>query len=427
VPTWESLDSRPLPGWFDEAKIGIFIHWGVFSVPAKGAWFWYYWQHDRRPDFVNYMAQNYPPKFTYQDFGHQFTAEFFEPSKWAELFVKAGAKYVVLTSKHVEGFTLWPSKYSFGWNSVDIGPKRDLVGDLEKEIRTNTTLKFGLYHCLYEWFNPLYLYDWKNKLTTDLFPTQKTMPELVELVENYKPDLIWSDGGWDCPDEYWKSREFLTWLYNDSPIKDTIVTNDRWGSGSMCHHGGYLTCRDRYNPKVLVKRKWENCMTTDRDWWAFRRESEIHDFLSPEEIIRTVIETVSCGGNVLINVGPTKEGIIVPIQQERLLQLGEWLGINGQGIYGTVPWTSQNDTLTQGVWYTTRPAEKKVYAFMTKWPGSRIRLGSVAANDVQAVELFGTPGRQKWTYDSNPGIVVKMPALEATTSRWAWTLVITLK
>ena len=129
-PTWESLDTRPLPQWFDQSKIGIFIHWGVFSVPSYGSeWFWWNWKNPTpNKNYVDFMAKNFRPDFTYADFAAQFTAEFFDPVYWTEVFKASGAKYVVLTSKHHEGFTLWPSKYSFSWNAMDVGPKRDLVG-----------------------------------------------------------------------------------------------------------------------------------------------------------------------------------------------------------------------------------------------------------------------------------------------------------
>ncbi|KAF2345574.1 Glycoside hydrolase family 29 [Trinorchestia longiramus] len=130
APNWASLDRRPLPSWYDEGKIGIFLHWGVFSVPAyDGASFWQYWKGRKDKDIVNFMTKNYRPGFTYQNFGPMFRAEFFDPKEWASIFNASGAQYVVLTSKHHEGFTNWPSKVSWNWNSVDIGPKRDLVGE----------------------------------------------------------------------------------------------------------------------------------------------------------------------------------------------------------------------------------------------------------------------------------------------------------
>jgi len=127
-PKWESLGTRPIPKWFDESKIGIFIHWSVFSVPSfDDGWFWNNWHAKQKP-YVDFMNKNYPPGFTYADFAPMFTAEFYEPDKWAEIFKASGAKYVVITSKHHEGYTLWPSKYSFNWNAMDVGPKRDLLG-----------------------------------------------------------------------------------------------------------------------------------------------------------------------------------------------------------------------------------------------------------------------------------------------------------
>lgn len=115
------------------------------------------------------MNKNYQPGFTYADFGSQFQAEFFNPDDWADLFNASGAKYIVLTSKHHEGYCLWPSKNSFNWNSMDVGPKRDLVNDLAKSIRNRTSIRFGLYHSLFEWFNPLYLSDKAQSFATQDF------------------------------------------------------------------------------------------------------------------------------------------------------------------------------------------------------------------------------------------------------------------
>jgi alpha-L-fucosidase len=130
-PTWESIDSRPLPDWYDNVKVGIFIHWGIFSVPAfRSEWFWYYLRNNRETDCVQFMQNNFKPNFTYPEFAPMFTARHFDPDYWASVFQSSGAKYIVLTSKHHEGYTLWPSKTSWNWNSMDIGPKRDLVGKI---------------------------------------------------------------------------------------------------------------------------------------------------------------------------------------------------------------------------------------------------------------------------------------------------------
>lgn len=135
--------------------------------------------------------------------------------QWAKLFEASGAKYVVLTSKHSEGYCLWPSITAWNWNSMDVGSNRDLVGDLATAVRNTTSLKFGLYHALPEWFNPLYLIDQNNNFTTQYYPNIKTMPEFYDLVNRYKPDIIWSDGYDANFDTYWNSTGFLAWLYND--------------------------------------------------------------------------------------------------------------------------------------------------------------------------------------------------------------------
>ncbi|UYV72769.1 FUCA1, partial [Cordylochernes scorpioides] len=399
TPDWNSLDSRPLPAWYDNAKVGIFIHWGVFSVPSYGSeWFWSFWLQRRYPAYAEFMKKNYKPGFTYQDFGHMFTAEFFNPDSWAKLIEASGAKYVVLTTKHHEGYTLWPSKVSWNWNAMDLGPKRDLVGDLAKSVRNLTDVHFGLYHSLFEWFNPLYNKDKENNFTTQTFVNSKTIPELYELVNNYEPDIIWSDGDQGASDDYWTSKEFLTWLYNDSPVRDKVVVNDRWGDNIPCHHGGFYTCMDRYNPGELQPRKWENAMTIDRGSWGYRRNASLKDMLTPKDLIQTLIETVAYGGNLLVNIGPTHDGRIVPIFEERLRQMGDWLKVNGEAIYETQPWPeAQQDAATPSVYYTQR-SNKTVYALTTEWPSDNMLcLGSlnIVPGDT-VVSMLGIQGTLRW-------------------------------
>ncbi|KRT86532.1 hypothetical protein AMK59_2556, partial [Oryctes borbonicus] len=214
-------------------------------------------------------------------------------------------------------------------------------------------LRMGYYYSLLEWYNPLYVRDKTANFTTTLFSDYKAQPELRELVERYKPDIVWADGEWEANDTYWKSREFLAWLYNDSPVREGVVTNDRWGSNLKCVHGGFHTCKDRYNPGVLQPHKWENAMTIDELSWGYRENGRLEEYKSTYDLIVTLVQTVSCGGNILINVGPTKEGMIIPIFQERLLDLGKWLDINGEAIYGSVPWKAQNDSIGT-TWYTAK-------------------------------------------------------------------------
>ena len=118
------------------------------------------------------------------------------------------------------------------------------------------------------------------------------MPELYEIVKKYKPEVIWSDGQGGGNDSYWKAKEFIAWLYNESPVKDTIVVNDRWGQGDSCKHGDFYTCHDKYNPKVLLPHKWENCFVVDKHSWGYRRDAKLSDYMTIHEIIQTIAETV---------------------------------------------------------------------------------------------------------------------------------------
>ncbi|XP_046363518.2 alpha-L-fucosidase-like isoform X2 [Haliotis rufescens] len=425
-PTWASLDTRPLPVWYDEAKLGIFIHWGVFSVPSyNNEWFWYQWKGSKVKNVVQYMEDNFRPDFTYADFARGFTTEFFDPAEWADIIQASGAKYVVLTSKHHEGFTNWPSKYSFNWNSMDNGPNRDLVGELGMAIRNNTAVRFGLYHSLFEWFHPLFLKDKASRFKTNDFVASKTMPELLEIVQRYKPEVVWSDGDWEAPDSYWNSTHFLAWLYNDSPVKDTVVTNDRWGAGIKCKHGDFYTCRDRYNPGKLQPHKFENAMTIDSRSWGFRREAKLSDYLSIQRLIQTFVETVSCGGNMLMNVGPTKYGKIAPIFEERLRQMGQWLRLNGDAIYSTRPWTHQNDTVNKFIWYTSSKSATgmDVYAIYTRdITIGNITLGAPNPSPQTQVMLLGNNKGLSWSRGATGGMVIHIadiPFYEVK-SQWAY-------
>ncbi|KAM6173798.1 tissue alpha-L-fucosidase [Erethizon dorsatum] len=423
TPDWPSLDSRPLPAWFDEAKFGVFVHWGVFSVPAWGSeWFWWHWQGEERLGYRLFMRDNYPPGFTYGDFGPQFTARFFHPDEWAQLFQAAGAKYVVFTTKHHEGFTNWPSPVSWNWNSKDVGPHRDLVGELGAALQKRN-IRYGLYHSLLEWFHPLYLLDKKNDLKTQHFVSSKTMPELYDLVNSYKPDLIWSDGEWECPDTYWNSTYFLSWLYNDSPVKDKVVVNDRWGKNCSCHHGGYYNCQDKFMPESLPDHKWEMCTSLDKWSWGYRRDTKVADVLSESEVILELVQTVSLGGNYLLNVGPTKDGLIIPIFQERLLAVGKWLQVSGEAIYASKPWRVQLEKNGTSVWYTSK--DSAVYAIFLQWPEREVLyLKSPITTSTTRVTMLGVGGDLKWSKDPDEGLHISLPRLppSALPVEFAWTV-----
>jgi alpha-L-fucosidase len=347
-PTWESLDSRPVAGWFSEAKFGIFIHWGPSSVPSwspKGTyeeWYLYWLTTQSIFGNGNYTGQEIPDfhkntygeSFNYIDFARLWKAELYDPLQWAELFKKSGAKYVVMTSKHHDGFALWPNDHAtesrgYFWNSVTAGPRRDLVGDFMKAMK-EAGLKAGLYYSLYEWYHPWYM-ERLEKYVTEYFH-----PQFKELVTRYKPDIIYADGEWEQDDTYWKSTELLAWLFNESPVGNSVVINDRWEKGQRHNHGGYYTT-EYLREEVDFDKPWEEIRGMGLSF-GYNRNEDIEDYNSAQELILMLVDIVCQGGNLCINVGPTAAGKIPVIMQERLIQIGEWLQVNGEAIYGSSKW-----------------------------------------------------------------------------------------
>ncbi len=346
-PNWESIDSRLVAPWFNKAKLGIFIHWGPYSVPAwspKGTYSeWYqYWISSKGlfgngnfsgTEVYDHHVKEYGKDFSYYNFGDMFTAKEFDANQWADLIKRSGAKYMVITSKHHDGFCLWPSKdanktWGRKWNALDAGPKRDLLKELEVAVK-KSGVKFGTYYSLYEWYNPL----WKKN--REQYALQHMHPQFKDLVENYKPDIIWADGDWDLKPEEWHSLELLTWLFNESSIKDKVVINDRWGKGARFHHGGYFSTE--YQSGLDGSHPWEETRGIGFSF-GYNKNEDAWDYANSRTLIYLLLNVVSNGGNLLLDIGPDGDGNIPPIMQERLLDLGDWLSVNGEAIYGTKKW-----------------------------------------------------------------------------------------
>ncbi len=389
-PNWASLDKRPIPQWFTDAKFGIFIHWGVYSVPAwapasadigvyakYAEWYWPRINGGKDPNpqqgdvnklFLDYHNKVWGEKFKYQDFAPMFKAEQFQPEQWAEVLKNAGAKYVILTSKHHEGFTLWPSENSWNWNSVDIGPHRDLCGDLAKAVKAKG-LHMGFYYSLYEWFNPLY------KSNPEKYVNEHMLPQLKDLVTRYQPDIIYPDGEWDYPSSIWQSEKFLAWLYNESPVKESVVVNDRWGKETRSKHGGYYSTEygnvnGDEKATDMSAHTWEEIRGIGTSF-GYNRIEDLSHYMSSEALVHMLIKIVSDGGNLCLNIGPTADGLIPVIMQQRLLDIGKWLGINGEGIYGTTVWRNHPAaSKDQTVFYTAKG--KDLYVICTSWPEKQV-------------------------------------------------------
>jgi alpha-L-fucosidase len=417
TPDWESLDRRPVPGWFQDAKFGIFIHWGLYSVPAwgpKGQYAEWYWSsmQDRNSATWKYHEKTYGAAFRYQDFVPQFKAELFQPEQWADVFARSGAKYVVLTSKHHEGFCLWPSAESWNWNAVDVGPHRDVLGDLTTAVRARG-LKMGYYYSLYEWFNPVYKSDPKR------YVAEHMLPQIKDLVQKYRPSLIFADGEWEHPSETWRSPEFLAWLYNESAVKDEVVVNDRWGKETRSKHGGYFTTEygEVGGGKQLAgQRAWEENRGIGASF-GYNRNEDLADYKSARDLVAILVETVAKGGNLLLDVGPTGDGRIPVIMQQRLVEIGDWLKTNGEAIYGSRPWRAPGEG--KRIWYTSQGGS--VYALCLDWPGESLTLAAPKLRKGATIRLLGYAEPLKArTVDGKLRIDVPAAALPSLSSHAAY-------
>ncbi|QGY47227.1 alpha-L-fucosidase [Maribellus comscasis] len=428
-PNWESIDSRPIPEWFEDAKFGIFIHWGVYSVPAwapanedigvyakYSEWYWWRKNEDSAAGklFREHHEKVYGEQTKYQDFVRDFNVRYFDPEQWAKVFKNAGAKYIVLTSKHHDGFTLWPSSQSWNWNSVDVGPHRDLCGDLNKAVK-DAGLHMGFYYSLYEWYNPLY------KTNLEKYVDDHMIPQMKDLVSRYEPDVFWTDGEWDHASKAWKSEEFLAWLYNDSPVKNTVVVNDRWGKETRSVHGGFFTTEYDlvHDQKGVgeISRPWEECRGIGTSF-GYNRIEDLDNYSTSDELIDLLIEKVAGGGNLLLDIGPTADGRIPVIMQQRLAEIGAWLDVNGEAIYGTRKWeNAPNEPQNSTVFYTQKGND--LYVSITDWEDKPITIEGV--KKVTNINLIGYSGKVKYTY-SGQKIVITPPALSPATNpgNYAW-------
>lgn len=333
---WASLDARPMPGWFAEARFGIFVCWGPYCVPGwapKGQYAEWYghsikWNnhpaHDEKSPFWKFHERVYGRDFSYEQFAPLMKGELFEPESWADLFVKSGAKYVILSAKYHDGFSLWPDPQAPGWNSAEIGPQRDVLGELTESVRKRG-LKMGMYFSLYEWFHPLWLSDRSR------YVSEHYIPQFKDVVTRYKPAMIFADGEWEADDKLWRSEEVLAWLFNESPCRDEVVVNDRWGNCRGKHGSFYES--EYGGGNLPPTHPWQEDRGMGASYGYSRNES-IFEYDSAAQMIRMLCKCVGNGGNLLLDIGPTADGRIPVIMQERLLQIGAWLRVNGEAIYG---------------------------------------------------------------------------------------------
>jgi alpha-L-fucosidase len=441
----ESLRKHKPPQWFEDAKFGIFVHWGVYAVPAYHEWYVEFISPKANfgfmlggppytatcgnlpeklckanvvEDAVKDHLSNWGPNFAYDDFIPMFKAERFDPAAWARLFQDSGARYVVLTAKHGDEFALWPTKFTHR-NAMEMGPHRDLAGDLLKAVR-QAGLKMGFYHnTTYTFWDPRYPgRDWVDYMNSSI----------QELVDLYHPSILWGDvlegpvkdwEGRPLPADYWNSKEVLAYFYNHSSDPSEVVANDRWGLDIDGKPLGDFTTPERTRVDKILSAKWEECDSLDPTSWGYNRRLPASDYMTPSEVIHYLVDVVSKNGNLLLNIGPQADGTIPEVMQSCLRQVGEWLKVNGEAIYGSRPW----DRFKEGDARFTRKGNT-LYAIALEWPADELRFTSLAGKQVSKVEMLGSNEAANWRQDAQ-GLVIQPPAKRPC--RYAYTFKITLK
>ena len=458
--SWEALQKMPVPAWFDDGKIGIFIHWGPYSTIAYRKGGRGYSEHVpkliyRDPEHYFPLVKErwgaHPPEFGYKDIIPMFKAEKWDPDQWAELFEEVGAKYVVMTAEHHDGWANWDSDLT-PWNAVDMGPKRDLVGDLGKALRKRGLKYAPSYHReRHQSFfaEKLYTVDAKplpmiveeikrNPQAASLYGPFGTTKEFVddyvarwkEIQRKYQPDMLWMDDfpiytrdgnkvrqGIAKPKIQYlddQVRGMITDFMNDGAARGADVYVNNKGSNRNWPDG--VGCLEKDNLKLkVIGPKWQSCTTFGTSFGYLKGDK----YKSVERVIHEMIEVISRNGNFLINIGPKADGTLVPEQVERLHAMGDWLRINSNAIYGSRYWkvSEQKD---EHLVFTTNG--KNLYAIQLKKPSAPFTItgttGWDAAN-IKSVKLLGSDSAIDFTMTAEGLNIV--PPSDIGSSQYAWT------
>ncbi len=439
----ESISKHEVPKWFHDAKLGIFIHWGLFSVPAfavtgidveesmkiKGLeehfknnpyaeWYLNTLKIPNSPT-QKYHQETYGIDFSYEDFVPMFNEAIknWKPQEWAELFKKVGAKYVVLTTKHCDGFLLWPSKQP-NPKKESYHADRDIVGELTDAVK-KTGMKMGFYYSTaWDWtFNLEPIKDAVSFLDNYINPpeyTEYVNKHMHELIDEYEPMILWGDMGYPHGTNV---LEIFAYFYNKFPEG---VVNDRWNQFNpkgrkffKVPHNDFVT--PEYKTfKRIKKKKFEMCRGIGNSFGYNKVETE-DDYISIKELIHMFVDIVSKNGNLLLNVGPMADGTIPELQKKVLLGLGEWLNINGDAIFGTRPWKQAEATTNEGVSVRFTQKDDVLYVILLgKLETDIVSFENLDLNAVSKVELLGNDKEISWKKESSNFIITLPKNIEDT-------------
>ena len=382
-------------GWFEDAKLGIFIHYGIYAVnDVSESWSF----HNKQVTWPAYMSQL-----------NGFTASKYDPTAWANLFKEAGARYTVITTKHHDGVALWDTKEKHYDVIRNTPAKRDLIDPLVNALRKND-IKVGAYFSLIDWSHPDYPGFLKDssryKVADDPLRWKRFQGffqnQLTELSTKFNPDLWWFDGDWEHSAEEWESNKVRTNLLAKNP--GTII------NGRLQGYGDYETPEQNF-PVVRPSFKWwELCMTTN-DNWGYRKSDT--NWKTPYEIISIFVDAVSNGGNLLLDIGPKADGTIPDEQVHILKELGKWNRKHGESIFGTI------GGIPQGHFYGPTTLSKDsttLYLFLHGKTSGPVMVKGLD-NKIKSVEVLGNGTKLtskvvgKISWSPVPGLVyINVPA-----------------
>ncbi len=392
--------------WWREARFGMFIHWGLYAVPAGE------YQGKRGKDIGEWiMSWANIPRAEYEKFAARFNPTGFDAAEWVRIAKNAGMKYIVITSKHHDGFSMFDSAVS-SYDIVDSTPyHKDVIKALSAETKRQG-LKFCFYYSIMDWHHPSQAPASREKDPTagdgktTIKPEQKAeyvaymKSQLKELVSSYDPEVLWFDGEWV---DWWTEQDGKDLYAYVRSLKPSIIINNRVGKGRKGmeglskedqHYAGDFGTPEQQIPASGLKGvDWETCMTMN-DTWGFKSYDE--NWKSPETLVRQLVDAASKGGNYLLNVGPTAEGRIPQPSVDRLAAVGKWMQVNGDAIYGTtagpftnpLPWgraTSKADVLYLHVFDWPAGGELKVPAF-----GRTVKSATLLADRAAQVAVSST-------------------------------------
>ena len=459
-PNWDSLKRHPVPEWLQDAKFGIYAHWGVYSVPAY-ANEWYarrmYDPKDAKGTYEHHRKTwGTQDKFGYKDFVPMFKAEKFNPDQWAAVIRQSGARYAGIAVMHHDGFALWRSKVN-RWNAGQMGPQRDLYGDLVKSLRAGGLKIIATEHHMrtFNWYLPAEkfveeqrkmhfdLYDpryadlyWNQYTSTKAQFTTQWKAKLFEVIDNYRPDVLWFDGGDFLSNDVAGTVTSVLAHYLNQVGREAQVLNKFAGNRqfNFPREFGMLTFEAGRDRGPSVDRPWTDDLSIGKNSWGFIQGLELQ---KPAEVILGLVDRVSRGGGLLLSLAPMANGEIPADQQALLREIGDWLKVNGEAIYGTRPWKVAGEGSTEKLMYDrnghtawrfdnctaedirfTRKGAN-LYAIALGWPANgKLVIKTLATQPVSTVTMLGV-GPVTWTR-SPEGLVLALPVKKPSNYAYAF-------